>query len=80
MREIKRDIQSVKQKVGCLVGRELNFEINRGRNKMEYYKGFIKNAYPSIFTVQTQSEGENELLSFSYNDILTHNVKISSGS
>lgn len=79
MREIKRDIQSVKQKVGGLVGMQLNFEINRGRNKMEYYKGFIKNAYPSIFTIQTQKDGEEELLSFSYNDILTHNVKFLSG-
>lgn len=76
MREIKRDISAVKQKISCLVGKSLNFEINRGRNKLEHYKGYIKDAYPSIFTIQTKKDGEEELLSFSYNDILTHNVKI----
>lgn len=74
MREIRKDIGAVKQKVSELVGQPLSFEINRGRNKMEYHKGVIKNAYPSIFTIQTTGL-EEEILSFSYNDILTRNVR-----
>ena len=77
MREIIRQIDEVKRRVGLIIGKPLSFEINRGRNKYVRFDGYIENAYPAIFTIRTDKEGEDALQSYSYNDILTKNVRIS---
>ena len=59
-----------------IVGQPMTFEINRGRNKFVKFEGYVQDAYPAIFTVRCLMEGEDELQSYSYNDILTRNVKI----
>ncbi len=76
MREIIRHIDEVKRRVGMIKGQVMTFEINRGRNKFVKFDGYVQDAYPAIFTIRCLSEGEDELQSYSYNDILTRNVKI----
>ena len=76
MREIILKIDEVKRRVGMIVGQPMTFEINRGRNKFVKFEGYVQDAYPAIFTVRCLMEGEEELQSYSYNDILTRNVKI----
>ena len=76
MREIILKIDEVKRRVGMIVGQPMTFEINRGRNKFVKFEGYVQDAYPAIFTVRCLMEGEDELQSYSYNDILTRNVKI----
>lgn len=76
MREIILKIDEVKRRVGMIVGQPITFEINRGRNKFVKFEGYVQDAYPAIFTVRCLMEGEDELQSYSYNDILTRNVKI----
>ena len=76
MREIIKHIDEVKRRVGLIVGQPLTFEVNKGRNKFVKFDGYIQDAYPAIFTVRCMIEGEEELLSYSYNDILTRNVWI----
>lgn len=76
MREIVRQIDEVKKRVGLIIGQPLSFEINRGRNKFVRFDGYIESAYPAIFTIRTEEEGEESLQSYSYNDILTRNVRI----
>ncbi len=76
MREIIKHIDEVKRRVGLIVGQPVTFEVNKGRNKFVKFDGYIQDAYPAIFTVRCMIEGEEELLSYSYNDILTRNVKI----
>ena len=76
MREIILKIDEVKRRVGMIVGQPMTFEINRGRNKVVKFEGYVQDAYPAIFTVRCLMEGEDELQSYSYNDILTRNVKI----
>ena len=76
MREIILKIDEVKRRVGMIVGQPKTFEINRGRNKFVKFEGYVQDAYPAIFTVRCLMEGEDELQSYSYNDILTRNVKI----
>ncbi|MEG1535687.1 MAG: Veg family protein [Clostridia bacterium] len=73
MRNIIKNMDDIKSKVGLLIGREISFRINRGRNKIENFDGKIENAYSSIFTIR-ESESE-QLQSFSYSDILSHNIK-----
>ena len=76
MREIILKIDEVKRRVGMIVGQPMTFEINRGRNKFVKFEGYVQDAYPAIYTVRCLMEGEDELQSYSYNDILTRNVKI----
>ena len=76
MREIIRHIDEVKRRVGLIVGQPLSFEVNKGRNKFVKFDGYIQDAYPAIFTVRRIVEGKEELISYSYNDILTRNVRI----
>ena len=76
MREIILKIDEVKRRVGMIVGQPMTFEINRGRNKFVKFEGYVQDAYPAIFTVRCLVDGEDELQSYSYNDILTRNVKI----
>lgn len=76
MREIILKIDEVKRRVGMIVGQPMTFEINRGRNKFVKFDGYVQDAYPAIFTVRCLVDGEEELQSYSYNDILTRNVKI----
>ncbi|MEG1509529.1 MAG: Veg family protein [Clostridia bacterium] len=75
MREIIGDITSAKQMVCKLKGRQLLFEINKGRNKFEKHNGFIKDIYPSIFTMQVVIDSVKVLMTFPYSDVLTKNIK-----
>ena len=76
MREIIKHIDEVKRRVNLIVGQPVTFEVNKGRNKFVKFDGYIQDAYPAIFTVKGMIEGEEKLFSYSYNDILTRNVKI----
>lgn len=77
MRKINQNIDFIKSKIKILIGIEMDFTINRGRNKLEYYQGQIVSAFPSIFTVNfLLPDGENKLEAFSYNDILTRSIKM----
>lgn len=73
MREIVKNVNSVKRRVSELTGKEFKFVVNRGRNKIETFYGRVQDVYPAIFTVKP--DGDGELQSFSYHDILTHNVR-----
>lgn len=73
MREIVKNIDYVKRKVSALSGKEFKFVVNHGRNKVETFYGRVRDVYPAIFTVQP--DDGSELQSFSYHDILTHNVR-----
>lgn len=71
MREIRQNIDDAKKQVKSLEGKEIEFIVNKGRNKLYRFIGKIENAYSSIFTVSENSK----LYSYSYNDILTRNIK-----
>lgn len=66
---------SVRQKCG----RRVKIQLDRGRNKVDIQEGVIQGAYPSIFTVLVQDAYETnppQLLSFSYNDIITKDIRM----
>ncbi len=65
--EIKKYIKSCK-------GKKLKIKIDVGRNKKEVYVGTVVDTYSNIWTFKT----ENVVKSFSYSDILTKQVIISS--
>ncbi len=66
-------IETVKTNIEELLGKEAIVKYNLGRNKYEKYKGIIIKTYNKIFLIETNGIKK----SFSYVDVLTKNVKIS---
>lgn len=64
----------VKKQLHYYLGEDVVIKYNLGRNKYEQYKVKIKELYNNIFLVQT--EIDNQIKSFSYNDIITKTIKI----
>ena len=60
-------------------GNRVNFQLDRGRNMVDIQEGVIQGAYPSVFTVLVDDEREEnppQLLSFSYTDIITKDIRM----
>lgn len=64
------NIELTKEKVKTLINRKIKIKVNIGRNKHEYYEGYIEKLHPNIFTIKT-NQG---IKSFTYTDVLTKNV------
>ena len=67
------NIELTKEKVKILLNKKIKIKVNIGRNKHEYYEGYIEKLHPNIFTIKT-NQG---IKSFTYTDILTKNVILS---
>lgn len=60
----------IKNNINKLIGKKLKIKIYIGRNKYEYYEGYIRKLYENIFTIETNKG----IKSFSYSDIATKTV------
>lgn len=67
------NIDNIIKKIIELEGKKLKIKVNLGRNKSEYYEGYIEKIYPNIFTIKTQTG----IKSYSYSDVATKVVIIS---
>ena len=57
----------------------VKIQLDRGRNKVDIQEGVIQGAYPSVFTILVDDEREEnppQLLSFSYTDIITKDIRM----
>lgn len=77
MKKMPLTIEDIKKKIVELKGEEVNLYINRGRRKISSYKARIENVYASVFTVKPSSMEPDSVSTYSYNDILCGEVKIS---
>lgn len=59
------------------VGKEINFTSKISRGKIITDTGIILNAYNNIFTIKTKKDGKENVISFSYNDIVNNNLSLS---
>jgi uncharacterized protein Veg len=75
MRNASRGIDTVKQQIIDLKDKDAIFRLNKGRNKFITLKGKINNTYPSIFTILTKTEDGMDIISCTYSDVLTGNIK-----
>lgn len=75
----KEDIFAVRQQVKAHVGSKVKIRANKGRKRVVIKEGVLENTYPSIFVIKVQNEQNNTYrsISYSYTDLLTHNVEIS---
>ena len=73
MRANVNALNEIKQRIANLKGDEININVNRGRKKIDYLKGYIENIYPSVFTFLTEEKARE---TFSYFDVLCGLVEI----
>lgn len=76
MKKMPDTLDSIKQKILEMKGKEVNLKINRGRRKISSYRARIEDVYASVFTVKSLSQELESIFTYSYNDILCGDVKI----
>ncbi len=75
----QRDFDKVRASVKQQCGRKVIIQLDKGRNKVDVQKGVIKGAYPSVFTILVDDKDDDkpaQLLSFSYTDIITKDIRM----
>lgn len=75
----QQDLNRVRASVLQQCGSKVKIQLDRGRNKVDIQEGVIQNAYPSVFTILINDEGDGnppQLLSFSYIDIITRDIRM----
>ena len=76
MKKMPATADNIKQKIIELKGKEVNLYINRGRRKVSSYRARIENVYASVFTVKSLLPENENVSTYSYNDVLCGEVKI----
>ena len=75
----QKDLNRVRASVFQQCGSKVKIQLDRGRNKVDIQEGVIQNAYPSVFTILIDDERDEnppQLLSFSYTDIITRDIRM----
>lgn len=73
MRKVGLGLEAIKENILNLKGKEVEMNINRGRKKYDTLNGFVKDIYPSVFTVIAK-DNSSSIQTFSYYDVLCGNV------
>ena len=75
----QKDLNRVRASVLQQCGSKVKIQLDRGRNKVDIQEGVIQNVYPSVFTILIDDERDEnppQLLSFSYTDIITRDIRM----
>ncbi|MCM1043805.1 MAG: Veg family protein [Corallococcus sp.] len=62
-------LESAKQTVESLLGKEVSVRLNRGRNKVHNYKGMLTEVYSNVFVVNL-FDAVIDRISCSYADVV----------
>ena len=77
MRKTGLSIDTIKEKINELVGKNIYMEVCRGRKQVKKYNGVVENTFPSVFVVRLTDSGQVvNSLSYSYSDVLCGDVII----
>ena len=68
-------VDKVREEVELKTGEVLHFKFNGSRNQIQEFDGKIIETYSAIFVVKLVNE--DNIKSFSYNDLITSNLEIS---
>ena len=74
MKKHATSIDEIRSYVYSLKGNPLNIKVNKGRNKIARFSGFVDEVYPSVFTLKIQGDKNIRQLSCSYSDIICGNI------
>ena len=69
------NVDKVRDEVKSQEGKILHFKFNGSRNQIQEFDGEIIETYHSIFVVKLVDD--NNIKSFSYNDLITSSLEIS---
>ena len=75
----RTEFEKVRASVKEQCGNRVEIRLDRGRNKVDIQTGVIKEEYPSVFTIQVEGKSADrpaQLLSFSYTDIITRDIRM----
>ncbi len=75
----QQDISRVRASVKERCGNKVVIQLDRGRNKIDIQRGTLKDAYASVFTILVEDEKKElppRLMSFSYTDIITKDIRL----
>ena len=72
------EFDKVRASVQQQCGSRVVIQLDRGRNKVDIQEGVIQEAYPSVFTILVEDADDKpaQLLSFSYTDIITKEIRM----
>ncbi len=74
---VKSDLDKCREMMQALVGKQVRLTSNGGRKRIVVREGIVDSCYPNVFTVRCPRGGRSqELLSYSYVDILTSAVEV----
>lgn len=76
MRKATLKMSEIVEKITNMKGKRVEWEVNRGRKKIEKYEGVIETVYPSVFTLNAENTDTMAKQSYSYNDVLCGDVTI----
>lgn len=77
MKKMPNTVDNIKQRIMELKGQVVDLKINRGRRKVASFRARITDVYASVFTVKNCTDDVDTISTYSYNDILCGEVKIS---
>lgn len=75
MKENLTSIAEVKAEIQNLLGKNINLEVNRGRNKIVKLCAKIDKVYPSMFEIKPYGNVILDKTSYSYSEVLCGNIK-----
>ena len=78
MKNTSITIEEVKKQIKELQGKNINMEVNKGRNKIVKLLASVDKVYPSMFVIKPQGEVDIDKTSYSYSEVLCGNIKFKS--
>lgn len=74
---IRSDVEQCKNLIESLLGKRVRLTSNGGRKRLIIHDGIVENCYPNVFTVRcTRSDAKDDVVSYSYVDVLTRKVRV----
>ena len=73
-----RKLECIRESLEREIGNKVRVTTKEGRKKIVVRRGIIEQTYPSLFVVrfENRSDSEDCRTSFSYIDVLTHNIEL----
>lgn len=71
-----KTLKDVQLEINSLIQKPIKIAVNKGRNKVEKYRGTIVSAHPHLFMIRVENNPLVTSLCCSYKEIICGDVKI----
>ena len=69
--------EKIRRSLACIEGRTVELYAVGERNRVTQERGILDGVYPDIFTVSVERGGYTQRYCYTYNEVLTKNVRVS---